>query len=213
MTASIYRPATYENVCGIENFIQRQLGGIPQPQQHYMQHQQPQQPGQPLVEAVNAVLLSEAQPMNNHINAYHHQTSIAGTMQPTWQNAAWPPQQQDGKTQMLGSPSGAHAPQPHHQHPYDNTYATPPTSTHSTAASSYTSNRPSPYPMPPHHLKHSPAGQMPSHLYAPPQQQQQPPPQHQQPAYHQVSTHLVFTVSTCLFCSLPPTCNHNPKAS
>jgi hypothetical protein len=130
---------------------------------------------QPIVDAVNAsVLLSESQPINPHQPNIYHQPNMSSGPNSSWPNQnQWPPQQ-DVKSGMatanmhLGSPSSALSSHPHNT-PHHSSYGPSPTNTFSSPASNYSgstnsfNNRPSPYPLPPHHMKYTNAGAMQQH--------------------------------------------------
>jgi hypothetical protein len=160
-----------EHLSGVEKFVQQLLSTS-----QFVQQQAQMQP-QPIVDAVNAaVLLSEPQPVQQHMPSTYHQPNMQSGVQSSWSNAsAWPSQQADVKmgltanNQMhLGSPTSTLS---SHQHntPHHSSYGPSPTNNFSSPASNYSgstnsfNNRPSPYPIPahaPHHAKYSNAGAM-----------------------------------------------------
>ncbi|KAI6235392.1 Mediator of RNA polymerase II transcription subunit 15 [Aphelenchoides besseyi] len=155
---SLEKATTLQNLIGIELYIQK-LFGTAQQNPAFMQ---PPAQQQPIVDAVNAALLTESQPLNQHIPSYH-QPSIPSTVQSSWASS-WSAQH-DAKSAVnnhLGSPQSVLS---HHQ----NSYGPSPTNSFASPASNYSgstnsfNNRPSPYPIPPHHLKYNTTGSMHHH--------------------------------------------------
>lgn len=180
----LFRHAKIEHLNGIEAFVRSLLNQQQQQNPQFMQQSQPQQP---IVDAVSAVLISESQPVNQHIPSTYHQSS---SVQSSWSNNASPwAAQQDVKPSMnhLGSPQSALP--PHHNTPHHSSYGPSPTNTFSSPASNYSgstnsfNNRPSPYPISahPHHMKYTNTGTMQQHHQ---QQQQSMQQQYQQNAYN-----------------------------
>ncbi|KAI6177174.1 Mediator of RNA polymerase II transcription subunit 15 [Aphelenchoides bicaudatus] len=144
----------YDDLSGIEMFIHNQM--------KLTQYLPP--PGQqaPIVDAVNAVLLSESQPVTQqqHISSAYHQPSMPSSVQSSWSNSSQWQTQQDIKPGLgtnamhLGSPPSVIP--PHHNTPHHSSYGPSPTNNFNSPASNYSgstnsfNNRPSPYPIPPH---------------------------------------------------------------
>lgn len=162
---STLRPVKVDQLSGIELFIHDIMKSS-----HYMHPRSQQQ--QPIVDAMNAVLLSESQPVNQqqqHISSSYHQPNMQS--QTSWSNSPqWSNAQGDKpglQNQMhLGSPSSI-VPL-HHNASHQGSYRPSPTNNFSSPIYNYSGsthglNRPSPYQIPSHHMKNAPVGTMQQH--------------------------------------------------